>query len=73
MSWRKLLALGAARCAWGGVGGLVLAVGVLALSLVACGSALGNNNPQTTLRIVSGSENQTLEPIVKRFYEEGVE
>ena len=45
----------------------MLAVGFLVQSLAACGSALGNNNSQTTLRIVSGSENQTLEPIVKRF------
>lgn len=41
----------------------ILGIVIFAVVLSAC--SIGG--PQTTLRIVSGSENETLEPIVKRF------
>lgn len=44
---------------------LFLLIGLALLSLAGCSALPGTE--KTTLRIVSGSENETLEPIVKRF------
>jgi Ca-activated chloride channel family protein len=47
--------------------GVVVAIGIIAALLSACGASAGSSPPAVTLRLLSASENQTLQPIIERF------